>query len=31
MEDLGHGLDVLEMATAKVMGKNVVTAKAAAE
>ncbi|MEQ5774154.1 MULTISPECIES: diaminobutyrate--2-oxoglutarate transaminase [unclassified Thalassospira] len=31
MEDLAHGLDVLEMSTAKVMGKNVVTAKAAAE
>ncbi|OKH89945.1 diaminobutyrate--2-oxoglutarate transaminase [Thalassospira sp. TSL5-1] len=31
MEDLAHGLDILEMSTAKVMGKDVVTAKAAAE
>ncbi|RCK52651.1 diaminobutyrate--2-oxoglutarate aminotransferase [Thalassospira profundimaris] len=31
MEDLAHGLDILEMSTAKIMGKDVVTAQAAAE
>ncbi|AUG52929.1 diaminobutyrate--2-oxoglutarate transaminase [Thalassospira marina] len=31
MEDLAYGLDILEVSTAKIMGKNVVTAKAAAE
>jgi len=30
-QDLGHGLDILELATAKAMGKDVVAAKAAAE
>lgn len=30
-QDLAHGLDILELATAKAMGKDIMTAKAAAE